>query len=416
LDTINSKPFQIPKQLVWEAWKLVKANAGSAGVDGESLEAFERNLKDNLYKLWNRMTSGSYVPPPVKGVAIPKKSGGQRMLGVPCVSDRIAQTVVKLIFEPIVEKVFLSDSYGYRPNKSAHDAVDITRLRCRKYDWVLEFDIKGLFDNIPHELLLKAVGLHTQCKWALLYIERWLKAPMVMPDGTIKPRDKGTPQGGVISPVLSNLFLHYVFDKWMTINYKENPWCRYADDGLVHCKSYDEANSILGSLGQRFNDCGLELHPEKTKIVYCKDSKRKQEYPIHEFKFLGFTFIGRTAMNRKTKELFNGFQPAVSKDALRAMRKQVKQKWKLHLRSEVSLETLAKTYNPIIRGWIQYYGKFYKTELSSLANYINLKLVRWARRKYKSLKGHKQKAYDWLVRVFNTNPTLFEYWKLFKVC
>jgi RNA-directed DNA polymerase len=274
LDTINSKSFQIPKQLVWEAWKLVKANAGSAGVDKESLEDFERNLKDNLYKLWNRMASGSYMPPPVKGVAIPKKSGGQRMLGVPCVADRVAQTVIKLTFEPIVEEVFLPDSYGYRPNKSAHDAIGITRQRCWKYDWVLEFDIKGLFDNISHELLLKAVRLHTQCKWTILYIERWLKAPMVMPDGTIKPRDKGTPQGGVISPVLSNLFLHYVFDKWMTTNHKGNPWCRYADDGLVHCKTYDEANSILCSLQQRFNACGLELHSEKTKIVYCKDSKR----------------------------------------------------------------------------------------------------------------------------------------------
>jgi len=416
LDTISSKPFQIPKQLVWEAWKLVKANAGSAGVDKESLEDFEKKLKDNLYKLWNRLTSGSYMPPPVKGVAIPKKSGGQRMLGVPCVADRVAQAVVKLTFEPIVEEVFLPDSYGYRPNKSAHDAIGVTRQRCWKYDWVLEFDIKGLFDNIPHELLLKAVRLHTQCKWTILYIERWLKAPMVMPDGTIKPRDKGTPQGGVISPVLSNLFLHYVFDKWMATNYKENPWCRYADDGLVHCKTCDDASSILCSLQQRFNECGLELHPEKTKIVYCKDSKRIQEYPCNEFKFLGFTFISRTAINPYTKQPFNNFLPGVSKEALKDMRKQVKFQWRLHLRSDVSLEVLAKTYNPVIRGWMQYYGKFYKTALQSLANYINMKLVRWARRKYKSLKTHKQRAYDWLVNTYKANPKLFENWKSFKVC
>ena len=241
MNTINSKPFQISKQMVVEAWKLVKANAGSAGVDEESIKDFEANLKGNLYKLWNRMSSGSYMPPPVKGVAIPKKNGGQRMLGIPSVAARVAQAVVKLAFEPIVEKIFLPDSYGYRPNKSAHDAIRVTRRRCWEYDWVLEFDIKGLFDNIRHDLLLKAVRHHTQCKWILLYIERWLKVPMIMPDGTLKHRDKGTPQGGVVSPVLSNLFLHYVFDKWMDTHHKANPWCRYADDGLVHCKTYSEA-------------------------------------------------------------------------------------------------------------------------------------------------------------------------------
>ena len=416
MNPINSKPFQISKQLVWEAWKTVKANAGSAGVDEESLEDFGANLKNNLYKIWNRMTSGSYMPPPVKGVAIPKKSGGQRLLGIPCVADRVAQAVVKLAFEPIVEEIFLSDSYGYRPNKSAHDAIDITRRRCWKYDWVIEFDIRGLFDNIRHDLLLKAVGQHTQCKWILLYIERWLKVPMVMPDGTLKTRDKGTPQGGVVSPVLSNLFMHYVFDKWMETKHKRNPWCRYADDGLVHCNSYSEAQKHLDLLDQRFKECGLELNSEKTKIVYCKDSSRQEDYPITEFTFLGFTFCNRIAMNQYTKQVFNSFQPAVSKAALKAMRKQVKFQWRLHLRSDASLEELAEKYNAVIRGWIQYYGKFYKTELSSLANYINMRLVKWARRKYKSMKIHKQRAYDWLVRVYNAKPTLFEYWKLFKVC
>jgi RNA-directed DNA polymerase len=259
LDTINNKPFEISKQLVLEAWKLVKANAGSAGVDEESIREYEANLKNNLYKLWNRMSSGSYMPPPVKGVTIPKKTGGTRMLGVPCVSDRVAQAVVKLVFEPIVEKIFLNDSYGYRPNKSAHDAIAITRKRCWEYGWVLEFDIKGLFDNIQHDLLLKAVHKHTDCKWVILYIKRWLKAPMQMPDGTNKDREKGTPQGGVISPVLSNLFLHYVFDKWMKNNYKTNPWCRYADDGLVHCRTYEEAENLRSNIDKRFIECGLEI-------------------------------------------------------------------------------------------------------------------------------------------------------------
>lgn len=416
MNTINAKPFQISKQLVWEAWRQVKANAGTAGVDKESVKDFEANLKDNLYKLWNRMSSGSYMPPPVKGVAIPKKTGGQRMLGVPCVVDRIAQTVVKLTLEPILEKIFLPDSYGYRPNKSAHDAIGVTRRRCWHYDWVLEFDIKGLFDNIRHDLLMKAVQRHTQCRWVLLYIERWLVAPMVMPDGTLKARDKGTPQGGVVSPILSNLFLHYVFDKWMEINHKANPWCRYADDGLVHCRTYSEAQTLLELIDRKFKECGLEIHPEKTKIVYCKDEKRKENYPMNEFTFLGYTFCRRTAKNQYTQRIFNSFLPAVSKKALKAMRQEIRLRWKLHLRSDLSLEELAEKYNPVIRGWIQYYGKFYKTELISLANYINMRLVKWARRKYLSLKIHKQSAYDWLVRVYNANPTLFEYWKLFKVC
>jgi len=391
LDTTKAKPFQISKRSVWEAWKLVKANAGSAGVDEESLKGFEANLKDNLYKLWNRLSSGSYYPPPVKGVAIPKKSGGQRMLGIPCVGDRVAQTVVKLTFEPIVEKIFLPDSYGYRPDKSAHDAISVTRQRYWRYDWVIEFDIKGLFDNIRHDLLLKAIRRHTDCKWVILYLERWLKAPMLLPDGSMKARDKGTPQGGVVSPVLSNLFLHYVFDRWMLANHAGSPWCRYADDGL-------------------------ELHPEKTKIVYCKDSARKENHPVKEFAFLGYTFRSRTAMNQYTKKVFNGFQPAVSREALKSMRKQVKYEWKLHTRSESNLRELAERYNPVIRGWIQYYGKFYITELNGLANCLNLRLVKWARRKYKSLKIHKQRAYEWLISVFRANPVLFEYWKVFKLC
>lgn len=258
-----------------EAYKLVKANKGAAGVDQQSLESFDANLKDNLYKIWNRMSSGTYFSPPVKAVPIPKKSGGERILGIPTVSDRIAQTVVKLTFEPSVESHFHKDSYGYRPNKSAIDAVGVTRQRCWKYDFVLEFDIKGLFDNIDHTLLMKAVMKHTDNKWVILYIERWLKAPMQTPDGTLVERTKGTPQGGVISPVLSNLFLHYVFDMWIGKHHQGKPWCRYADDGLVHCKTEQEAQQLLVDLKQRFETCGLELHPGKSfrecKTALCAE-------------------------------------------------------------------------------------------------------------------------------------------------
>jgi group II intron reverse transcriptase/maturase len=243
-----AKPFDIPKALVWNPFKLVKANKGSAGIDQESLEDFEQNLSGNLYKLWNRLSSGAYFPPAVKGVAIPKKQGGERVLGIPTVSDRIAQMTIKLAFEPCVEPHFLDDSYGYRPNKSALDAVGVTRQRCWQYNWLLEFDIKGLFDHIDHELLMKAVRKHTNNRWIILYIERWLKAPMQMSDGKLVERTRGTPQGGVISPVLSNLFMHYAFDVWMTRNHQEKPWCWYADDGIAHCRTKWSAEKLLAEL------------------------------------------------------------------------------------------------------------------------------------------------------------------------
>jgi len=308
----ETKPFAISRQLVMESFRLVKANAGSAGVDKQSIADFEKDLKDNLYKLWNRLSSGSYFPPPVKAVPIPKKAGGERILGVPTVADRIAQMVVKLTFEPEVEKHFHKDSYGYRPNKSALDAIGITRRRCWSHNFVLEYDIKGLFDNIDHDLLLKAVCKHTDNKWVIMYIKRWLKAPMQLPDGNLVERNKGVPQGGVISPCLSNLFLHYVFDAWMTRNHPKILWCRYADDALAHCETEQQAEQLLAELKQRFEECGLELHPGKTKIVYCKDSNRKDEYPNTEFEFLGYSFRRRRAQNSGDKKLFLSFSPAVS--------------------------------------------------------------------------------------------------------
>jgi RNA-directed DNA polymerase len=198
----QAKSFDISKQVVWEAYQRVKANRGSAGVDAQSIQDFEVDLKDNLYKLWNRMASGSYFPPPVRRVEIPKKDGGLRPLGIPTVSDRIAQMVVKMMFEPEVEPYFHPDSYGYRPGKSAIQAVGMVRGRCWRYNWVVDLDIRGFFDNMDHDLLMRAVRKHTDCKWIRLYIERWLKAPVQMGDGSLVNRDKGTPKGGVISPLL----------------------------------------------------------------------------------------------------------------------------------------------------------------------------------------------------------------------
>ena len=404
-----TKPYQISKHLVWEAYQRVKANKGAAGVDGESLQAFEAKLKDNLYKLWNRLSSGSYFPPPVRGVSIPKKSGGVRMLGIPTVADRIAQSVVKMVLEPILEPVFHEDSYGYRPGRSAHDAIAVVRKRNWEYNWVVEFDIKGLFDNIDHELLLRALRKHCQTPWVLLYVERWLKAPMETPEGELIERTKGTPQGGVVSPLLANLFLHYAFDRWVSENLPGVPFCRYSDDGVLHCKSKAQAEMVIQKLGNRFRECGLELHPDKTQIVYCWDSNRKEEHPVNQFTFLGFTFCSRGA-KKKDGTYFMGFLPGVSRDALRHMRQTIR-RWKLQLKNSLELEDLSEKFNPILRGWQNYYTRFYGSAMSPVWQHVNYYLVHWMMRKYKQLKGHKTRACGTLRLLAKEKPNLFAHWK-----
>jgi len=351
-----AKPFTIPKQLVFDAWKAVKANAGSAGVDKETIDDFESDLKNNLYRLWNRMSSGSYFPPPVRAVAIPKKNGGERILGVPTVADRVAQMVVKQVLQPNLEPIFLPDSYGYRPGKSALDAVAVTRKRCWQYDWVLEFDVKGLFDNIDHSLLRRALEKHTGCEWVRLYIGRWLTAPLQLADGTLVERIKGTPQGGVVSPLLANLFLHYAFDAWMVRTFPGVPWCRYADDGLVHCRTEQEAQAIMAELNARFAECGLQMHPDKTQIVYCKDGSRKGKYPNTKFDFLGYTFRPRVVKNRKRNSLFVSFAPAVSAKALKVMR-QTTRRLNYRNRTELSLRDISRLHNPVFQGWVAHLRK-----------------------------------------------------------
>ena len=407
----TGKPFNITKKQVYEAYKAVKSNAGSAGVDGQTIEQFEADLQNNLYKLWNRMSSGSYFPPPVRAVSIPKKTGGQRILGVPTVADRVAQMVVKQLIEPDLDPIFLADSYGYRPRKSALDAVGVTRQRCWKYDWVLEFDIKGLFDNIDHELLLRAVRKHVKCKWALLYIERWLTAPMEHEDGTKAERKSGTPQGGVVSPILSNLFLHYTFDLWMARTHPDFPWCRYADDGLVHCRNEQEAQTLKAELQARLAECRLELHPTKTKIVYCKDRNRKGAYPNVHFDFLGYCFRPRVVRRSRDNKLFCGFNPAVSSSALKAMRTTIRELDFRH-QTQLSLVDIARRVNPLLRGWIEYYGRYAPSALSPLLRYINHTLRAWAMRKFKRFAAHKIRAGRFLERLARENANLFVHWRL----
>ena len=407
----TGKPFDIGKKQVYEAYQAVKSNGGAPGVDGQTIEQFEADLKSKLYKLWNRMSSGSYFPPPVRAVSIPKKSGGQRILGVPTVVDRVAQTVVKQAIEPILDPVFLADSYGYRLGKSALDAVGVTRERCWKYDWVLEFDIKGLFDNIEHTLLLRAVRKHVTCKWALLYIERWLKAPMVDEAGEKIERSRGTPQGGVVSPILSNTFLHYAFDLWMARTCPDLPWCRYADDGLVHCRSEQEAQALKAALHARLAVCGLELHPTKTKVVYCKDGKRQGAYPNVQFDFLGYCFRPRLVRRFRDNTLFCGFNPAVSGTAMKAMRSAIRE-LNLRRQTQLSLQDIARQLNPLLRGWIAYYGRYAPSALAPLLRYVNQTLLAWAMRKFKRFADHKIRASRFLQRLAAARPALFVHWQL----
>jgi RNA-directed DNA polymerase len=408
----KARSWSIPKLYVWDAYKRVKANRGAAGVDDQTIEEFERDLANNLYKLWNRMSSGSYFPPPVKRVNIEKRGGGFRPLGIPTVSDRIAQAVVKGYLEPELEKHFHPDSYGYRPGKSALDAVGVARERCWRYAWVLDLDIKSYFDTISHELLLRAVRKHTDCPWVLLYIERWLKAPVQLEDGTLEPRERGTPQGSVISPLLSNLFLHYTFDRWMARNHPDIPFERFADDALCHCVSESQAKILKEALEKRFAECGLQLHPEKTKIVYCKDDDRRGNSKNESFDFLGYSFRARRSKNRFGK-FFVNFSPGVSNAATKAIREEIR-RWQLRCRIDKWIDDLARMFNPVIRGWITYYGRYYKSALYPTFRYLDQCLANWAMAKYKRLRRHRQRAGHWVSKTASRDPRLFAHWPLLR--
>lgn len=407
-----AKSFNISKQMVWNAYLKIKANKGSAGVDRQTIKDFDRDLKNNLYKIWNRLSSGSYFPPAVRRVYIPKENGKTRPLGIPTISDRIAQMVVKNYLEPIVEPHFHDDSYGYRPGKSALDAIKTARQRCWRDDWVLDMDIRSFFDTIDHSLVMKAVSHFTKCRWALLYIKRWLVADVVYQNGVVEKSIRGTPQGGVVSPLLANIFLHFVFDKWMEKEFPRVHFERYADDIVVHCRSYKQLKFVESRLRGRFAQCKLELCPEKTKIVYCKDSNRKDIYVNQSFDFLGYTFRPRSS-RCKNGLFFVSFSPAVSQKSLKAMRSRIKEHPIIKGCYSESIEACARILNPIIRGWINYYGRFRMSSLTSIFRYINDKLTRWVMRKFKSLHRRISRAGIWLKNLYLDNNDLFAHWKYY---
>jgi RNA-directed DNA polymerase len=381
-------------------------------VDRVSIEQFAADEKNNLYKLWNRLASGSYLPQPVRRVEIPKGEGKTRPLGIPTVADRIAQQVVKAVLEPELEPHFHPDSYGYRPGKSAIDAVRTARWRCWQHDWVVDVDIQGFFDTIDHGLLLKAVKRHTTHRWIHLYIERWLTAPVQHPDGRLEARRQGTPQGGVISPLLANLFLHYAMDVWTARHYRHIRFERYADDVVFHCNSRGEAEDFLKALTQRMVDCGLTLHPTKTKIGYCKDSNRVREHEWISFDFLGYTFKPREAINPRGQK-FTGFTPAMSRKAFKRIMDAVRG-LKLQLRCGDTEQQIAALLNPKIAGWFNYFKHFGKARLYWLADRLDFALICWARRKYKRLTRSYRKSGAYLKRLREQQPRLFAHWYLLK--
>jgi len=408
----ETKSIPISRPMIWEAYKKVRSNQGSAGVDQISMDEFDADRSQHLYKLWNRMASGSYFPPPVKEVEVPKKDGKVRKLGIPTIGDRVAQMAVKDYLESRFEQIFSPHSYGYRPKRNAHQALESVRENCRKTDWVIDLDIKGFFDNIDHNKLMLAVEKHVPEKWCIMYILRWLQMPVLTKSGElILKQGKGTPQGGVISPLLANLFLHYAMDMWLEQTHPTVSYVRYADDAILHCRNKAQAEDVLKTLKERMLKCGLELHPEKTKLVYCKDYRRQENHEMVKFDFLGYSFQPRNTKSKRTGKLFVGFDCAISINSKKRIADKMKELDIVHL-THKSIVGVAIYLDPFIRGWVNYYGRFRIGALKPIFQQLRNRLVMWARKRYKRYKTSLNSAFDWLNRIKEQFPNLFYHWKL----
>jgi group II intron reverse transcriptase/maturase len=409
MNVMQTKSVPVTMKKVVDAYRKVRANKGGGGVDGLTLKAYETDISKQLYKVWNRLTSGSYFPPEVRMVQIPKSDGKLRDLGIPTVGDRVAQQVIKTYLEPRYERLFSKSSYGYRPDKNAHQAIGQCQQDCWKHDWVIDLDIKGFFDNIEHEWMLRMLEQEVSERWVLMYIERWLKAPMQKPDGTQKERTKGTPQGGVISPLLANIYLHYVIDIWLERKNKGVTFQRYADDIVIHCHSKEAAQALLLSIKERLMKFGLELSEEKTKVVYCKrgsspDRKEEQQ----KFTFFGHDFKPKTAKNRSTGKRFLGYVATIGQSAKTKMY-QAFRSCNLHKRTDLSLKAIAEMINAKLRGWIGYYGKYGSNDLWYVFKMLNYRLLKWWKRKHKT--GSIYKAIEQIRKEQQSKPQLFVHWQ-----
>ena len=403
----RAKAFEIPKELIWKSYQEVRANKGSPGYDQQTILDFDLKRDRNLYKIWNRLCSGSYFPPPVLAKEIPKADGGSRVLGIPTVGDRIAQGAVKNFLENIVEPIFHDDSYGYRPNRSAHQALAKTAERCKGKFWVLEVDIKKFFDNVDHSLVLKALKHLNVPLWVLLYCGRWMTADMITSDGQRTTRDKGTPQGGVVSPILANLFLHYAIDSWMKRIWPQIEFARYADDFIFHCKTMNEAASVRRSLSKRLREVGLEMNEEKSNIVYLGAYERTNVK--FGFTFLGYDFERRTLRDSRSGILYRAVHPGASRKAMRRISDVIKS-WRIQRSTTDDLKTFAHRYNATLRGWIDYYGKFwYRNFGYRLWSVFQSHLLKWAKAKFRI--GYKE-AEKFLANARKENPKMFAHWYL----
>ncbi|PTX10520.1 group II intron reverse transcriptase/maturase [Pontibacter mucosus] len=403
IDYYEVKSQPITRVMVWQAYRKVRANKGAAGIDHMGWQDLEQDLPRQLYKLWNRLSSGSYFPKPVREVVIGKKGGGERRLGIPTILDRIAQEVVRAHLERVVEPLFHKDSYGYRPGRSCHQAVGKLSERAQCHDWAIDLDIRSFFDTIDHELLLQAVRHYCPDKWVLLYIGRWLQAGIVQQDGTALDRLTGTPQGGVISPLLANVFLHVAFDKWMEKHHPGKPFERYADDVVVHCKSEKQAQYVLASIRSRVEACKLQLHPDKTRIVHLRGTSEKK-YP-RSLDFLGFTWRPHWRQTSKGMRLM--VSHFISTKSISSVLHKLS---RMHIhRWRKPLEEVAQVLRPVIQGVINYYCRFWSSHTHYLWLQLNTRLLKWA----KWEKGlPMREAVRWMRKRYREKPGLFPHWQL----
>jgi RNA-directed DNA polymerase len=394
---------------VVKAYRKVRQGGKAAGIDNESWKDFEKKTERNLYVIWNRLSSGSYHPQAVREAEIPKKDGKMRKLGIPTLRDRIAQQVVKEYMEKKIDKLFHENSYGYRPLKNAHQAINQVRKNIYKYDWVIDMDIKKFFDEIDHELMLKAVMHVMDERWVEMYVERWLAMPIMKTNGDLEQKKgKGTPQGGVISPLLANLYLHFTLDLWLTKHYPQVSFVRYADDVVIHCREKGQAEEVLEAVKKRLQETKLEIKEEKTHIAYCKDYRRKEGHKTVQFDFLGFSFKPRGRKSKMDGKKFMAFTAEISQPNQKKLREAIKDNpaWK---NTTLEISDIAHQFNSKLRGWIGYYGIYSNRSLRRVLLHIDKRLVRWLQKKHKL--GFR-KAINKLKTLREQNPKLFYHWSI----